>query len=385
MRSDRQPELPFRWRRLADAASFALTIHAQQTRKGTGMPYISHLLGVASLVLEHGGDEEQAIAGLLHDAVEDQGAHQAAAIAERFGPRVAAIVLGCTDADTIPKPPWRARKQRYIDHLRHADRDVLLVSCADKLHNARAICIDLHTHGQAVYDRFKGGQDGTLWYYSTLSDIFLRLLPGPLSSELAAAVSRMSRFGQGASSAEPQTPPDHVAGETLARSGASDDRMRRRHAFNENLADRCRRLARDTMDRLFDEVRAAARERESWSLSGGDPEPRDFWDEFAWMIVNDQTAFREDYNDAMRGICRLVVNRLPALEREVLERCCDSYNENWRPDQPEPDDAERSGFLVDTLFQEVYREADEHGWHLKEGEDDSDGDPPPGEADEGDA
>ena len=103
-----------RWRRLSDAAAFALTIHARQTRKGTDTPYISHLLGVASLVLEHGGDEGQAIAGLLHDAIEDQGAHQEAAITERFGDRVARIVRGCTDADTLPKPPWRARKEAYM-------------------------------------------------------------------------------------------------------------------------------------------------------------------------------------------------------------------------------------------------------------------------------
>ena len=180
-----------RWRRLSEAVTFALAIHAEQLRKDSDKPYISHLLSVAGLVLEYGGDEDQAIAGLLHDAVEDQGAHQAAAIAERFGQRVAGIVLGCTDADTFPKPPWRARKQAYIDHLEHVGSDVLLVSCADKLHNVRAICGDLRTHGLVVYDRFKGGQDGTLWYYATLSETFLRRLPGPLSAELAEAVNRM--------------------------------------------------------------------------------------------------------------------------------------------------------------------------------------------------
>src|SRR5579875_3111083 len=100
-----------RWRRLSEAASFALIIHARQTRKGTDIPYISHLLGVASLVLEHGGDEEQAMAAMLHDAIEDQGAHQEPLILERFGARVARIVRACTDADTLPKPPWRARKE----------------------------------------------------------------------------------------------------------------------------------------------------------------------------------------------------------------------------------------------------------------------------------
>jgi hypothetical protein len=126
-----------RWTRLSEAAGFAFALHANQERKGSGIPYIAHLMSVAALVLEHGGDEEQAIAGLLHDAIEDVGAEQEAVIARRFGPRVARIVRACTDADTLPKPPWRARKEAYIAHLEHADRDVLLVSCADKLHNAR--------------------------------------------------------------------------------------------------------------------------------------------------------------------------------------------------------------------------------------------------------
>ena len=179
------------WKRLAKAIEFALAIHAEQRRKGTEIPYVSHLLGVASLVLEHGGDEEQAMAAMLHDAIEDQGAHQEQAIRERFGARVAEIVIGCTDADTLPKPPWRARKEAYLRHLEHAGADILLVSCADKLHNARAICTDVRTHGLAVFDRFKAGQEGTVWYYRSLADAFLRLLPGALSAELAEAVAIM--------------------------------------------------------------------------------------------------------------------------------------------------------------------------------------------------
>lgn len=184
-----------RWARLAAAADFALRIHSEQTRKGSGTPYISHLLGVASLVLEHGGDEEQAMAGLLHDAVEDQGAHQLDAIRQHFGDRVAAIVEACTDADTVPKPPWQARKQAYIAHLEHAAPDAWLVSCSDKLHNARAICTDLRTHGPATFERFKGGREGTLWYYATLSAAFERLMPGPLAAELAEAVRTMQQLG----------------------------------------------------------------------------------------------------------------------------------------------------------------------------------------------
>ena len=183
-----------RWGRLSEAVSFALLIHANQTRKGGDIPYISHLLGVASLVLEHGGDEEQAMAGMLHDAIEDQGVAHEETIRERFGPRVAAIVRDCTDADVLPKPPWRARKEAYIAHLEIVGAEALLVSCADKLHNTRAICTDLRRHGLTVYSRFTGGEDGTLWYYRTLSKAFLRLMPGALSAELAEAVREMDRL-----------------------------------------------------------------------------------------------------------------------------------------------------------------------------------------------
>ena len=183
-----------RWARLSDAIGFALTIHGDQVRKGSEMPYVSHLLGVASLVLEYGGDEELAMAAVLHDAVEDQGAHQEPVIRQRYGNRVADIVLGCTDADTLPKPSWRARKEAYVAHLGTAHADILLVSSADKLHNARAICTDLRTHGLSVFDRFTGGRDGTLWYYGALADVFSRRRPSPLSAELAEAVGLMARL-----------------------------------------------------------------------------------------------------------------------------------------------------------------------------------------------
>ena len=183
------------WQRLADAASYALTIHAEQRRKGTDIPYISHLFAVASLVMEHSGDEDLAIAGMLHDAIEDVGAEQEAIIAERFGARVAAVVRACTDADTLPKPPWRARKEAYIHHLESADRDTLLVSCADKLHNARAILTDVRTHGVALFDRFNVGRDGVLWYYAQLAEMFARRLPGALSRELANVVDQMQVEG----------------------------------------------------------------------------------------------------------------------------------------------------------------------------------------------
>lgn len=183
-----------RWSRLADATALALRIHAEQVRKGTATPYVSHLLAVAAIVLEHGGDEDLACAALLHDAVEDGGIAWEAVIASRFGPRVASVVRACTDADTLPKPPWRARKEAYLAHLDTEGPDALLVSAADKLHNARSIVSDLRTHGPAMFTRFNAGQDGTLWYYGALAGVFARRLPGPLARDLTDAVAEMRRL-----------------------------------------------------------------------------------------------------------------------------------------------------------------------------------------------
>jgi (p)ppGpp synthase/HD superfamily hydrolase len=179
------------WKRLGDAAAFAFALHAEQRRKGSATPYIAHLMSVAALVLEHGGDEDQAIAGLLHDAIEDIGVEQEPIIAAQFGPRVAAIVRACTDADTFPKPPWRARKEAYIAHMEHADAAALLVSACDKLHNARSIVSDLNVHGPEVFTRFKGEQTGTLWYYDAVAEVFARRMPGPLADELLNVVREM--------------------------------------------------------------------------------------------------------------------------------------------------------------------------------------------------
>jgi len=188
------PDNAMVWSRLAAAAAYTMEIHAHQIRKGANTPYIGHLLQVAGLVLEHGGDEDQAIAGMLHDAIEDVGVEQEAVIAERFGPRVARIVRACTDADTFPKPPWRARKEAYIAHLEQCDQEVLFVSAADKLHNARSIVTDLRALGPAMFDRFTAPKEGTLWYYASLSEVFRRLLPGALAEELTETVTTMQRL-----------------------------------------------------------------------------------------------------------------------------------------------------------------------------------------------
>ena len=157
--------------RFVDALTFAAELHNEQMRKGTTVPYVSHLMSVCPLVLEDGGNETEAIAALLHNAVEDQGgAATREKIRERFGNEVTVIVDGCTDAETIPKPPWRERKERYIEHLRNAPPSVVRVSLADKLHNARSVLMDLRRYGAAVWDRFKGGKDGTMWYYRAVLD-----------------------------------------------------------------------------------------------------------------------------------------------------------------------------------------------------------------------
>lgn len=177
--------------RFAYAFSFAATAHAAQKRKGTEIPYISHLMSVSALVLEHGGDEDQAIAGLLHDVIEDCGAAYEPIIREQFGDRVTRIVRACTDADTIPKPPWQERKTSYLQHLEQEGPEVLLVSACDKLHNARAIVSDQHAIGQTVFDRFSATQAQVLWYYESLAGIYRARLPGRLADEVARSVDQM--------------------------------------------------------------------------------------------------------------------------------------------------------------------------------------------------
>ena len=155
--------------RFERALIYAARLHREQKRKTTDIPYVTHLLAVASLVGEAGGSEDAVIAALLHDAVEDQGGQKVLEdIRQQFGDRVGDIVWECTDADQMPKPPWRERKEAYIRHLAHALPESRLVSCADKLHNARSIVADLHIQGKASFDKFKGGLEGTLWYYRAI-------------------------------------------------------------------------------------------------------------------------------------------------------------------------------------------------------------------------
>jgi len=181
--------------RLDHAFTFARVLHDGHERKGTSIPYLAHLMSVSALVLEHGGTEDEAIAALLHDAIEDQGGATARAeILERFGEAVSAIVDGCTDSDTTPKPPWRPRKETYIAHLAEATTSVRLVSAADKLHNARAILSDHRKIGDALWSRFNVGPGEIVWYYRALANAFTAAGSTPLTRELERTVSELARL-----------------------------------------------------------------------------------------------------------------------------------------------------------------------------------------------
>ena len=181
--------------RFADALSYTFALHHRQRRRGSHAPYMAHLMGVSALVMEHGGDEDQAIAGLLHDALEDQ-RHQTSPeeIERRYGARVRRIVEDCTDTQVVPKPDWHPRKSAYLAHLEQAADDTLLVSLADKLYNARAILEDHGQIGEEIWRRFGKGRDAQLWYYRSLAELFSRRLPGqPMAAELERVVAELER------------------------------------------------------------------------------------------------------------------------------------------------------------------------------------------------
>ncbi len=180
--------------RFEEALVYAAHLHAGQQRKATEIPYVAHLLSVTALVLEDGGDEDQAIAALLHDAVEDQGGLPTLdEIRCRFGDRVADFVDACTDTYETPKPPWRGRKETYIARLRLASPEVRRISLADKLHNARTILAALSQGKHDIWARFNGGEEGTLWYYHTLVEVYRHTGDDWMTNELARTVEEMTR------------------------------------------------------------------------------------------------------------------------------------------------------------------------------------------------
>jgi GTP pyrophosphokinase len=178
--------------RFYQALRYAARLHGRQFRKGTGRPYIGHLLSVASIVIEYGGDEEMAIAALLHDAVEDQGGMaRLREIRKKFGKRVAHIVDGCTDSYTEPKLPWLERKRAYVARVGGESEDVQLVSAADKLSNTREVLHDLRVDGESAFQRFKGSKEGTLWYYRALVKAFRKAGSNALIEELDRVVTAL--------------------------------------------------------------------------------------------------------------------------------------------------------------------------------------------------
>lgn len=186
--------------RFSEALVFAAGLHRTQKRKGPGeIPYISHLLAVAGTVIEYGGDEDAAIAALLHDAVEDQGGLATReTILRLFGPEVTGIVDGCTDTSEVPKPPWRERKERFLARLAQAPAPVQLVVMADKLSNVRSTIRDLRLFGERVWERFRGGEQGTLWYYRAIVEAVTPAGPNlkALHEELARAVHELGELSQ---------------------------------------------------------------------------------------------------------------------------------------------------------------------------------------------
>jgi (p)ppGpp synthase/HD superfamily hydrolase len=181
--------------RFQQALLFAARVHQGQQRKGTTVPYIAHLLGVTALAMEHGATEDEAIGALLHDAAEDRGGEaMLAEIRAQFGDAVGDIVLGCSDSlveNPADKRPWLDRKHDYVAHVAEATASECLVSAADKLHNVRAVIRDYRAMGDAVWDRFTGGRDGTLWYYEAVSLALWRRWPSTLSDELRRDVEQL--------------------------------------------------------------------------------------------------------------------------------------------------------------------------------------------------
>ncbi len=179
--------------RFDDAVALAVHDFRDVVRKETRIPYITHLFAVCATVGEYGGDEDQLIAAILHDWLEDVDGSTAEALTDRFGPRVSRLVVSLSDTVLRPKPPWRERKERYLAHLANEPPEVKLISAADKLHNCSSIRRDLRMFGPSVFDRFTGRRDGTLWYYEHVASALGVGWAHPLLDELKEAVGGLVR------------------------------------------------------------------------------------------------------------------------------------------------------------------------------------------------
>jgi (p)ppGpp synthase/HD superfamily hydrolase len=190
--------------RFLRALRTAAELHAGQARKSTDIPYLSHLMGTCAIALDHGATEDEAIAALLHDVLEDVDGPRAKERVAEFGPEVLRIVKACSDTEIRPKPAWEVRKRAYVAKLPSEDASILLVSAADKLHNARAILSDLRANGPSVWSRFNAGMHGQLWYYRALVTAYRRAKSHPqaLVDELDQVVTAIEAIAQAPLSAE---------------------------------------------------------------------------------------------------------------------------------------------------------------------------------------
>jgi (p)ppGpp synthase/HD superfamily hydrolase len=198
-------------RQFEKALTYVTRIHGRQLRKKTRIPYIAHILGVSAIAMEYGATETEAIAALLHDAVEDcGGAKRLRDIERKFGKDVARIVEGCTDTDQTPKPPWLERKKAYLAHVRHASMSTKLVSASDKLHNVRAILMAYRKEGEKVWSRFNAGKQGALWYYRALVNAFSGKRIQPLVREFDRTLTALELLSNNGAQVK-QPPPTNEA------------------------------------------------------------------------------------------------------------------------------------------------------------------------------
>jgi len=190
----RRVDIPCYSHRFDEAAAFAIHAFRNHVRKGNGIPYIAHLFHVAAIVAENQGDEDQLIAALLHDWLEDVEGARVDELRRRFGDRVAGLVLALSDSTGEPKPPWHQRKETYLAHLRTQGPDVKLVSVADKIHNISSIIRDYLSVGESLWGRFRGGRDGTLWYYRSVHAALAAGWDHPLVDALGEQVERLHQL-----------------------------------------------------------------------------------------------------------------------------------------------------------------------------------------------
>jgi (p)ppGpp synthase/HD superfamily hydrolase len=181
--------------RFEEALVYATQLHAQQVRRISGVPYVSHLLSVTALVIEDGGSEDEAIAALLHDAIEDRGGRRTGEIIrQKFGDKVADIVEGCTESDAVPQPPWKERKQKYLENISQGSPEILRVALADKVHNARSNLSEWYLYGEKAWNQEQ--RERTLWFYRSVIEVAQTLIDSSLLEEFRRIVQQLEAIEQ---------------------------------------------------------------------------------------------------------------------------------------------------------------------------------------------